>query len=334
MKRFHLLVVSILALGIAVSAQDKLLTIDDIFSSDPKVRVNFNGVPSQFAWTADGKALRQIVGGKLMRVDAISGDSRDYVDAKRLAAALETGGIAPAEAARVAASPGLQFSPDEKSILISQQNDLWLYDVGAGTLRRVTSSSDEELEADFSPDGKFISFVRGNNLFVYDLAKNDEKQLTRDGGEKVYNGYLDWVYEEELYGRGQKRAYWWSPDSKFIAFLRLDESPVPKFVLPNDIPTDQSVETPNYPQAGDPNPLVTLGVADVAKNSLIPNAARIPQIGKKLPAGILRLGDTVHFADLSKYKPEDLLIARVAWSPNSQTIVFQAQNREQTFLDV
>jgi dipeptidyl-peptidase-4 len=334
MKRFHLLVVSILALASAVSAQDKLLSIDDIFSSDPKVRVNFNGVPSQFAWTADGKALRQIVSGKLMRVDAISGESRDYVDAKRLAAALETGGIAPADAARVAASAGLQFSPDEKSILISQQNDLWLYDVGAGTLRRVTSSSDEELEADFSPDGKFISFVRGNNLFVYDLAKNDEKQLTRDGGEKVYNGYLDWVYEEELYGRGQKRAYWWSPDSKFIAFLRLDESPVPKFVLPNDIPTDQSVETTNYPQAGDPNPFVTLGVADVAKNSLIPNAARIPQIGKKLPAGIQRLGDTVHFADVSKYKPEDLLIARVAWSPNSQTIVFQAQNREQTFLDV
>jgi dipeptidyl-peptidase-4 len=109
-----------------------------------------------------------------------------------------------------------------------------------------------------------VSFVRGNNLFVVDALKGSEKQLTRDGreGDKaIYNGYLDWVYEEEVYGRGKKRGYWWSPDSRFVAFLRLDEAPVPKFIIPNDIPTDQNVETTFYPQAGDPNPIVRLGIA-------------------------------------------------------------------------
>jgi dipeptidyl-peptidase-4 len=333
MKRFHLLVVSILVLAAAVQAQERLLTIDDIFSADPKVRVNFNGVPTQLAWTADGRGFRTMQAGKMMRLDAITGDTREFFDSKRLAAALETGGISPAEAARISASPALQFSPDERSILISQGNDLWLYDTAAGTARRLTTTSAEELEPDFITDGKLISFVRGNDLFVYQLANGSEKQLTRDGGEKIFNGYLDWVYEEELYGRGQKRGYWWSPDSKFIAFLRLDESPVPKFVLPNDIPIDQDIENTNYPQAGDPNPLVTLGIADVGKTSIIPNAARIPQVGRRLPASIRRLGDSVEFVDLSAYKPEDLLISRVAWSPN-QTVVFQAQNREQTLLDL
>lgn len=333
MKRFHLLVASILALASAAFSQDKLLTIDDIFNADPKVRVNFNGVPTQLAWTADGRGFRTMQAGKMTRLDAITGDAREFFDAKRLAAALETAGIAVADASRISASPALQFSPDERAILVSQGNDLWLYDTAAGTVKRLTSTSAEELEADFSPDGKLISFVRGNNLFVYDLARGEEKQLTRDGGEKIFNGYLDWVYEEELYGRGQKRGYWWSPDSKFIAFLRLDESPVPKFVLPNDIPIDQAVENTNYPQAGDPNPIVTVGIADVSKNSIVPNAARIPQVGRRLPASIQRLGDSVKFVDLSTYKPEDLLIARVAWSPD-QRVVFQAQNREQTLLDV
>jgi dipeptidyl-peptidase-4 len=67
------------------------------------------------------------------------------------------------------------------------------------------------------------------NLFVVETATAKEKQLTRDGSEKILNGYLDWVYEEELYGRGNKRGYWWSPDSRYIAFAH-DETPVPKFI--------------------------------------------------------------------------------------------------------
>ena len=51
--------------------------------------------------------------------------------------------------------------------------------------------------------------------------------LTTDGSDKILNGRLDWVYEEEIYGRGKNRAYWWSPDSTSIAFLRLDDGPVP-----------------------------------------------------------------------------------------------------------
>src|SRR5207244_5950898 len=134
--------------------------------------------------------------------------------------------------------------------------------------------------------------------------------------------YLDGAYDEELYGPRHKRAYWWSPDSKYIAFLRLDESPVPKFIIPNDIPTDQDVETTYYPQAGDPNPVVRLGIADVNKTSYVPNAARIPKIGEKLPPSLLRVGDAAKFVDTSQYKQGDLLIARVAWSPNSNTVTF------------
>lgn len=311
MKQIKLVSLAILMFASAAAAQNKLLTIDDIFSLDPKVRVNFSGSPTRLAWASDGNSFKQIQSGSLVRVNAVNGDAMPYFDSAKFKSALESAGVAPADAARMSNSLGLQFNSGETAILASHQDDLWLYDVRAGFMKRLTNVKGEELEADFSPDGKWISFVRGNNLYVVGAAGGREKQLTRDGGEKIYNGYLDWVYEEELYGRGQKRGYWWSPDSKSIAFLRLDESPVPKFVLTNDIPDDQIVENTDYPQAGDGNPIARVGIASVTG---VAAAAK--------------------FADLSKYKPDDLLIARVTWTPDSKNVVFQALNREQTFLDL
>ncbi|HEX6123777.1 MAG TPA: S9 family peptidase [Pyrinomonadaceae bacterium] len=334
MKQIKFVSLAILLFASAAAAQDKLLSIDDIFSLDPKVRVNFAGTPTRLQWSSDGRSFRQMQNGTLVRVNAVTGDITPYFDSARFKSALESAGVKAADANRMANSLGLKFNRNETAILVTHAADLWLYDVPSGVMKRLTNSKEEELEADFSPDGKWISFVRGNNLFVVDIARAREKQLTRDGGEKVYNGYLDWVYEEELYGRGQKRGYWWSPDSRYIAFLRLDESPVPKFVIPNDTVTDQIVENTDYPQAGDPNPLVRLGIADVTRNSVIPNAGRVPGARERLPASVLRIGDAAKFADLSKYKPEDLLIGRVAWAPDSRNVLFQAQNREQTFLDL
>lgn len=337
MKKLNFVAIAILAFSAFAFAQDKMLSVDDIFSPDPAKRVRFGGTLPQMRWAADGKSFMQLVGGKLMRVDAVSGASSAYYDAARLSLALARVGVRADEADGTANSPFLNFSTDGKSILLNNSNDLWLYDVAAGNLKRLTNNKAEELEEDLSPDGKFVSFVRGNNLFVIDVAKANEKQLTRDGkeGDKpIYNGYLDWVYEEELYGRGNKRGYWWSPDSTKIAFLRLDESPVSKFILTNDATQPQVVETMSYPKAGEPNPTVRLGVADVTKTSLLPNAGRIPKIGDKLPPTLLRFGDAVKFADLSAYKPEDLLIARVTWAPDNKAVLFQALNREQTFLDL
>ncbi|HMT06684.1 MAG TPA: DPP IV N-terminal domain-containing protein, partial [Pyrinomonadaceae bacterium] len=104
--------------------------------------------------------------------------------------------------------------------------------------------------------------------------------------------------------------------------------------ITNDVTQPQVVETMSYPKAGEPNPIVRLGIADVTKTSFLPNAGRIPKVGGKLPPTLLRFGDNVKFADLSAYKPEDLLIARVSWSRDSGVVLYQAFNREQTFLDL
>ena len=336
MKKFQLFAI-LLLVSTSAFAQDKLLTLDDIFHPDATKRVRFSGTPVSVQWAADGRFFKQMVVGRLMRVDAMTGQATPYFETKPLAAALMRAGVRAELAEGIANAPGHVFNSDETGILINTSADLWVYEIATGTLKRLTNDRDDEKEADFSPDGKWVSFVRGNNLFVVDVAKSNEKQLTRDGreGDKaIYNGYLDWVYEEELYGRGQKRGYWWSPDSKLIAFLRLDEANVPKFVIANDVVDNQVIETEHYPQAGDPNPIVKLGVADVMQAQYVPNVGRIPAVGTRLPPVLQRVGDAVRFVDTSGYRPEDLLIARVTWARDSGSVIYQALNREQTWLDL
>jgi dipeptidyl-peptidase-4 len=301
--------------------QNKLLTIDDIFSSDPLRRIEFSGNPAEVEWSNDGRSFRRVENGKALRVDPVTGQTIEYFDTLQFVKAAARVGISAADAFGIIDSGGFQFNSSENAILFRSGTNLYHFDFRSMNIRQLTRSPQEIKGPDFSPDGKLVSFVRGNNLFVVDVATGVERQLTRDGreGDKaVYNGYLDWVYEEELYGRGDKRAYWWSPDSTHIAFLRLDESPVPRFVIPNDIPAGQEVEDTNYPKAGDPNPTARLGIADISRN---PVSSKTPISSAK-------------FVDLSAYKPEDFLLVRVAWAPDSRTLIFQAQNREQTYLDL
>ncbi|MDI1242974.1 MAG: S9 family peptidase [bacterium] len=335
MRKISFVALVFAALVTAVHSQEKLLTIDDIFSPDPAVRVPFGGTTVRISWTADGRSFRQLQNGRLVRVNAETGQATPFYDDKRFAAALVTvAKMTEADANRMANSVALQFDKNESAILLTHASDVWHYAVATGILKRLTETAEEEAEVDFSPDGKWVSYVRQNNLYVVEVDRGRTKQLTRDGSKNIYNGALVWVYEEELYGRGNKRGYWWSPDSSKIAFLRLDDSKVPPFMIANDTVTDQVIENTPYPQPGDPNPIVRLGVADVTRSSFIPNAGLIPGVGRRLPASVQRIGDSVRWANLNAYKPEDLLIARVTWSRDSGVVMYQALNREQTFLDL
>jgi dipeptidyl-peptidase 4 len=294
-------------------AQEKLLTIDDIF--DPAKRVNFSGTPSNPRWLKDGE--HYIVASKdrnasprLLKVNAVTGKSQPFYDAAKMEAAFDAlSGISKETAHRLANQTLYQMNPEETGVLINNANDLFYYEFGSDSAVRLTHNPEEEVGENFSPDGKMVSFVRSNNLYVEDIASQREHALTRDGNTKVLNGRLDWVYQEELYGRGNFGAYWWSPDSTRIVFLRLDEHPVPEFPVVDQIPLEQNLEMTPYPKAGDPNPIVKLGVVNAA-------------------------GGDVRWVDTYKYPSEDLLIVRVGWMPDGKKIWYQAQNREQTFLDL
>ena len=162
--------------------------------------------------------------------------------------------------------------------------------------------------------GTRASFVRGGNLFVVDVATKDVWQVTQDGSDELLHGMLDWVYQEELYGRGDFQGHWWSTKGDHVALLTLDESKVREFTLVNHVPQgfldkERSVvtEVANYPKVGDPNPRAMLSIVDCAKKTRMP-------------------------IDLSAY-PEDVLVVRVAWSAADQLLVV-LQDRIQTWAEL
>jgi len=161
-----------------------------------------------------------------------------------------------------------------------------------------------------SPDGRFTVAVKNNNLFVTDTQSREEKQLTHDGSKTILNGILDWVYDEEVYGRGSRYAIRWSPDSKHLAYLRLDESGVKTYRLQDHTKRLQdTTEDWDYPLPGDPNPTAKLGIVSVE-------------------------GGAPVFVDTAPFAPEDLLIVRFDFTPDGKQLFYQLQNRIQSVLEL
>ncbi len=129
----------------------------------------------------------------------------------------------------------------------------------------------------YSPDSTRLAFTRENDLYIVDIASGKETRLTHDGSDVILNGYASWVYYEEIFGRPSKyRAFWWSPDSRKIAFYRFDNNDVPMFPIYSAFPKyeDSSSQSPKvtalgyggslsetrYPKAGQTNPSVRIGM--------------------------------------------------------------------------
>jgi dipeptidyl-peptidase-4 len=147
--------------------------------------------------------------------------------------------------------------PTEKSVFL-KKGDVFLKENGAET--QLTFDVAEEKNPTLSPDGNYVGYTKNNNLYTLSLATKKEVAITNDGATGILNGYASWVYFEEIFGRPtQYRAFWWSPDSKYISFMRFDERKVPMFPIYNSEGQHGFVEETRYPKAGDQNPTVKIG---------------------------------------------------------------------------
>lgn len=143
-----------------------------------------------------------------------------------------------------------------------------LVSAAAGLLPAVGLKAGEsvpEMNPTPSPDSTMVAFTRGNDLWVRHLADSSETRLTFDGSELILNGYASWVYYEEIFGRQTEyKAFWWSPDSRSIAYYRFDNSEVPVFPIFSPFGQNGSLSLTRYPNAGQTNPSVRVGVVDLS----------------------------------------------------------------------
>jgi len=252
----------------AQNAPTKPLTIDAIFQPGGLAGRG----PETSEWSPDGTKFsfvqRDVKGeqGELWYVDPATGEKKVLVSAAKLASLDPDVNKVKNEREKERLTryhvAAYLWAPDSKHMLFDSQGQLWLYDLGNETAVQFTSAPDPSGDPKFSPDGNHLAYVRKHNLYVRPVNGKDEKQLTKDTDENLLNGDIDWVYAEEL---GVRSNYFWSPDSKQIVFLHMDETKVPTYPITDWIPTHPTVDQEKYPKVGDPNPVVKLGVIDVDK---------------------------------------------------------------------
>jgi dipeptidyl-peptidase 4 len=239
------------------------LTLDAIFAEGG---ITGRG-PENIQWSPDNKRVsyvqRDDAGehGELWYVDIATGEKKVLVSEANLARLAPDANKIKDEREKervLRYHVGAYFwAPDSKHLLFDANGQLWLYLLESNTAVQFTSSPDPSDDPKFSPDGNHVAFVRKHNLFVQQVTEGAPRQLTNDTDENILNGEVDWVYSEELSVRSN---YFWSPDSKEIAFLQMDEKLVPTYPITDWLPTHPKVEQEKYPKAGDPNPTVRLAV--------------------------------------------------------------------------
>ena len=177
----------------------------------------------------------------------------------------------------------------------------YLYDLSTKQLMPLDEKHQPQSLAEYSPDGKSVSFIYGNDIFVKQVASGKVVKLTEDGKRnKIINGTTDWVYEEEF---SITKGYDWSPDSKWIAFLRFNEKEVKEFNLTfyNELyPTEYTYK---YPKAGEDNSKVTANIVNVSNGKITP----------------IMLGEYEY-------------IPRLSWSKTANKLILQTLNRHQNQL--
>ncbi|XP_021729103.1 uncharacterized protein LOC110696125 isoform X1 [Chenopodium quinoa] len=159
------------------------------------------------------------------------------------------------------------LSSKKKMIMVPLPDGVYLYDLSSSKvdLKLQSTPNSPIIDPHLSPDGNMIAFVRGYELHVFDILYNKEKQLTSGAkGSTLTHGLAEYIAQEEM---DRKNGYWWSLDSKFIAFTEVDSSDIPPFRIMHQGKSSvgpDAQEDHAYPFAGALNVKVRLGVVSIA----------------------------------------------------------------------
>lgn len=292
---FLVLIVPGVLLSTEGFSQKKNLTYEQVFSrGEPRLT---SPLPRITGWLDDDYFLESRTKDEkqtVMKINALTGEESVYLDHEKFNEKLPEGFTLRKSETR---------TDDLNYFIFRKDSNLYYFNLPEEEFRQLTGPESEEKNITFSPDAGKIAFTRDHNLFVVDLAAGEEMQLTNDGTDRIYNGWASWVYYEEILGRSSRyRAFWWSPDSKKLAYLRFDDNPVPEFTLFSAEGTHGELEVTPYPKPGDPNPVVRLGIAH------------------------LETGETVW---MNTNDGVDRYVAWPFWTRDSKQLIYQYMPRDQ-----
>jgi dipeptidyl-peptidase-4 len=226
--------------------------------------ITYEGV-RDVRWAPDGVFYIVSKDKTFKKVDPASGEETALFDDAMVIAAYNS-----VTGETVDALPFNQFDfiEDGAKIRFYRDNNtrVFFYDPASNEMRMFKVRPPERgvrfarYQEEFSPDYRYTAYVEDYNLYLRNIEKDTISALTADGHEDLRNGYPDWVYAEEF---AQFYCFWWSPDSKKIAYMQFDESPVRKFPVLHDETYAFKLEMQSFPRVGENNPIIRFFIVDV-----------------------------------------------------------------------
>jgi len=318
-----LTVIILLACGTPLAAQE-LLRGQELYDQWQSLRLTETSGSSMIRWLPQGQGYflvrTQDEARTFVRVDPVSEAESPLFDRTAEDAIKRHYAAITGEAA--ADLPFVQFSYVEgtRFLRFDAGGKYFLYDSDSRQLRELKRPEIEPQpyshdlmrgmagsqlwNGSYSPDFTQFAYVKGYDLYVTNTATGEEERLTHDGNLDTFNGRPNWVYPEEF---GQRDAYWFSPDSRKIAYYRSDESDVHKYPLVHDSIPEAQLELQSYPKPGEPNPTVVLRIVDI------------------------ETGETV---EIQTNSTPDNYIIRPFWLPDGNEILLQRVNRHQSLVEL
>ena len=274
------------------------LTIENIFSR-PEFRTpvlrGVDWIPGQEALSFTKRDEKSGV-LELWSCSASTGQIRRLTDADKFSL------LQPQRFEKRFLLPNYRWAPDGRSIAITADSDLFLYDFEESI--RLTDDRLEERDPQFSPDGAYLAYLKNGDIVLFDLSSGEEKAVTSHSDRDILIGRFDWAYEEEFKIR---TGFFWSPDSRHILYFQVDQRDVQDFPIIDFIPLTNSVAMQKYPRAGQAISIVHVGVLDIQN------------------------GRTVW---TDRVAGPDNYIPRADWLPHGQEIALTWINRDQNELEL
>lgn len=302
-RKIKLFVIALFLVNVIFAQKNKEITLEDLW-------VNYAFYPE----TAEEIVSLNDGENYLIQTDEYTIDKFEYKSGKQGLPMVTKEMLIPSGSEKAIKISSFQLSDNETKVLIQTDVDrifrhsevafYYVLDLITKKLTPISINKKQRL-ADFSPDGSAVAYIIDNNIYIKDLNSGTETQITTDGlVNNVINGTTDWVYEEEF---SFTKAFYWSPDSRKLAFMRFDESKVKEYQMTYYGELYPEQYKYKYPVAGEDNSLVSVKVYDL----------------KSKTTTAMNIGNET-----------DIYIPRIVWTNNPATLGIFRMNRLQNKLEI
>ncbi len=241
----------------SIGAQDKLLTIQDAVL---KGRTSLAPKRLQaLGFIKDSNKFSYIDNNVIKVGDNATGKTTDVLSLKDLNGVLKSN-----SKDTLAALTNISWKNANQFYFSNKKGEL-LYSLDKKTISETDKKAEPTSLEEYlkEPVTGAYSYCKDNNLYVVKDGK--ENQVTTDGSyEIVYTGKN--VHQNEF---GIDGKNFWSPKGNFLAYYRMDQSPVTDYPIIDWTTRPAKNENIKYPMAGNKSHHVTLGIYDVKTNKTI-----------------------------------------------------------------